>query len=621
MSERTVHSFMRIDCESEYDRIMRNAQFMSQLIEQNQEMERFVNESLIKASGNKRAINEMYILNEAAGGDKIKAFFEKIKNFFKKIFSKLSASISALVEERKKYMDKYVNIITKCKFVASDYEMYNRFQGIPRIIEVADSPIAIYGSNLDKYVSMNKTFDNHGNEITITEQYPYDDAAKLQAINEFPQKINIEEIRQLAYTEFMKSQYWSEISINNDTDDNGAINYDSTFIKYFNGSDDEISFTADQIEDNFQTVINNVYAGESYVKRLNKIASNIENQMNKVSENMEKYHQEQRKKIETAISTMKDNPKTDMAKAVSKNDSENGAKAEWTKAPVVADKAPDGTEDNNNRYKEIGGTKYYVVKDGNDKANDAENDFMNSQYVKSHYSNSSDDDLDGKRVANNGGKASLPTDSSFKTSNEQGKKDQFEAKKKTAASESYSYSKASFFNEMRNVNPSGNSSNGGGTNSTISKGTGGNQITTANKTSENTSSAKTITAPKASDHAVQGINDSNKQAVMEKATKLLDVDIYNREGRINADVQISSAIARAIANVYQNTANDFWKIIQDHVQYYLSNPGLENNSENQTSRQKSLNLNAGSEGVEHKTTETQNAKEEQNPAKPAEGET
>ena len=48
------------ETESEYDRYWYNMEFCSKLIEQQQEMERFVNESLIIASGNKQAIQEMY---------------------------------------------------------------------------------------------------------------------------------------------------------------------------------------------------------------------------------------------------------------------------------------------------------------------------------------------------------------------------------------------------------------------------------------------------------------------------------------------------------------------------------------------------------------------------------
>ena len=63
MSELTM---IRTDSESDIDRVYRDAQFFAALYEQNREMENFVNESIIKASGNRQAIQEMYVLNESA---------------------------------------------------------------------------------------------------------------------------------------------------------------------------------------------------------------------------------------------------------------------------------------------------------------------------------------------------------------------------------------------------------------------------------------------------------------------------------------------------------------------------------------------------------------------------
>ena len=136
------------ETESSIDRQWRDMEFCYEVMEQHREMEKFVNECLIMASGNKKAINEMYILNEAAFGDKVKAFFEKIKNFFKKIFDKLGASMSALFSEQKKYMEKYAYIITKCKWKAGDIsDMKDHFVGIPRIIDMVNTNIetALFG--------------------------------------------------------------------------------------------------------------------------------------------------------------------------------------------------------------------------------------------------------------------------------------------------------------------------------------------------------------------------------------------------------------------------------------------------------------------------------------------
>lgn len=109
-----------LDTESSLDRQWRNMEFLNAIYEQDRDMERYVNECLIKASGNKQAINEMTVLNEGTFFDKVKNFFNKIKNFFKKIFTKFSASLSGVFAEQKKYIDKYNFIITKCKWNAGE---------------------------------------------------------------------------------------------------------------------------------------------------------------------------------------------------------------------------------------------------------------------------------------------------------------------------------------------------------------------------------------------------------------------------------------------------------------------------------------------------------------------
>ena len=60
------------ETESSIDRQWRNMEFCYELMEQHREMEQYVNECLIKASGNEKASDGMYMLNEASGGDRIK---------------------------------------------------------------------------------------------------------------------------------------------------------------------------------------------------------------------------------------------------------------------------------------------------------------------------------------------------------------------------------------------------------------------------------------------------------------------------------------------------------------------------------------------------------------------
>lgn len=113
-----------------------------------------------------------------------------------------------------------------------------------------------------------------------------------------------------------------------------------------------------------------------------------------------------------------------------------------------------------------------------------------------------------------------------------------------------------------------------------------------------------------------GIDDKNKSEIEKKATELLDVDIFNRQVKINESINISSVIVRKMFDSFKNTNKDFFEIIKAHVQWYLANPGKEKETESQTTRTRSLNMNAGNEQVK-KTTTTETNKGE---SKSAEGE-
>lgn len=312
MSELTM---IRTDCESELDRVYRDAQFFATLMEQNREMENFVNESLIKASGNKRAINEMYIIHEAAAGDKIKAFFEKIKNFFKKIFDKLGASMNALFQEQKKFIEQYQFICTKCKYKAGDVDdMKNHFVGWPRIlatVEKADQ--MVIGTN-------NQFFKSDGFDQSDFDSKIYDKLFTInnkpidfsnienirEAINNPPEQADVNKLRAEQYDTFLNTNGWKGTDgFTTENDSNGNINIATDFRTFFDGSKDGMSFDLDTIENNWQTILNTVYGGETYLKTLNKITDSVVKQMDQVEKDMTTYIQNQKNKINSAVGSLK----------------------------------------------------------------------------------------------------------------------------------------------------------------------------------------------------------------------------------------------------------------------------------------------------------------------------
>lgn len=294
-------SLIRADIENEFDRISRDLNFSYALMEQNREMEDFINKSIIIASGNKYAINEMTIINEAAAGDKIKGFFEKIKNFFKKIFDKLGASMNALFAEQKKYIEKYQYIITKCKYQAGDVnDVYNHFNGITRILDVIDNAdTAILSTNVDKYC---KASENGG----VKDDSKFIDMSvfqSAQSIKEFDlnkiQTIKPEEQKAKSFDEFVAGGYWASIKEGfvKETDANGNNDPNESFKAYFNGSKDTISWSTDEVESNMQTIINVVYAGQSYLTKLEKVVTTVQRKMDEISKSMEDYYKAQKDKI------------------------------------------------------------------------------------------------------------------------------------------------------------------------------------------------------------------------------------------------------------------------------------------------------------------------------------
>lgn len=353
------------EVDSYVSRQWRNMEFCATIMEQNREMERFVNESIIMASGNKKAINEMNTyLNESTFTDKIKNFFIKIRNFFKKIFSKIAAALSGLFMEQKKYIDKYSGIITKCKWRGGDIsDIKNRTVGIPRIINAVDNvDSAVIGTNLDKFFNGDPIQDDPKSFIS---KDIFSSAENIEKA-EIPNKLENGAQRDKIFEEFTgQGTYWGNLkdfASYKVTDSNGNVDINKTFAAWFDGSTDTVTWSEDYVENNFQTIINASYAGKSYLTRLQKIYNAVDKKMDEASKNMQDYYKAQSDKFMQAVKgnstnaqTTTDNTNTDQqgeakaAAAVEKAEKQGDAKAaEVTKTdntnPNPADFKPDPVE-------------------------------------------------------------------------------------------------------------------------------------------------------------------------------------------------------------------------------------------------------------------------------------
>lgn len=320
------------EVDSYVSRQWRNMEFCATIMEQNREMERFVNESIIMASGNKKAINEMNTyLNESTFTDKIKNFFTKIRNFFKKIFSKIGAALSGVFEEQKKYIDKYSGIITKCKWHGGDIsDIKNRTVGIPRIINAVDNvDSAVIGTNIDKFFNGDPIQDDPKSFIS---KDIFSSAENIEKA-EIPNKLENGAQRDKIFEEFTgQGTYWGNLkdfASYKVTDSNGNVDFNKTFAAWFDGSADTVTWSEDYVEDNFQTIINASYAGKSYLARLQKIYNAVDKKMDEASKNMGNYYKAQSDKFMQAVKGNSTNAKT----------TENGAdqKGEADAAAAVED--------------------------------------------------------------------------------------------------------------------------------------------------------------------------------------------------------------------------------------------------------------------------------------------
>lgn len=506
--------------ESSIDRQARDVQFIANLIEQNREMERFVNESLILASGNKRAIQEMAIFNEAAAGDRIKGFFQKIKDFFKKIFTKLGASLSAVFAEQKKYCEQYAYIITKCKWQAGDVnDIKNYFVGIPRIIDMVDNNIetALFGQLQNKNFLGDGTRTNNINAETL---------------NNPPAKEDVNKVKTDTFNDFVKGQYWTGKGLTAETDSNGVVDIDKTFRTYFDGAADTISVSGDEIESKYmQLIINTVYAGQSYLNKLEKIVGSVDKKMDEIQKSSEA----ELKQIESKLNE-------------------------------AAKKDQQQTQQNQNTNQNQNSQEQNQSQNSNQQQNQD-----NSKTVRIDTINNLNPNPDG--TYSYGGVTSSSKNQLKNDLNRLGWK-----------LESVVYSSGEFVNEFNLSNSSSNTT--ADDNNKAAKnltGTGTANVTAAGKAN----TAVTGQKVKAGEANVSGNVEEGK------VKTYMDNLIHNQQAEVNAMVQCTSAIARAAFGAYKSANSDFFKIIQAHVQWYLSNPGSEKASENQTTRGKNLDLNGG----------------------------
>ena len=606
-----------IQTENEFDRIIRDAEFSYQLMEQNREMERFVNESIILASGNRSAINEMVILNESAFTDKIKSFFEKIKNFFKKLFDKFIGGCRALFSEQDKYMEKYSTIIMKCKWNAGDWDAdHDWFTGLPRILDALNNAdTAIIGSNADKYFSKDIVGNDENNNGSFINVNTFKDAKSIEAAyqaNPPKKEDNSGTIKPRAYQEFIATGYWSNKSgdgFKTENDENNNPNIDTTFANYFYGSENSVSYDADKMNTNFQTVINTVYSGQSIIDKLEKLNNTINDKMTKASEEMTKYCTDQENKIKTALEGK--GPAADS----------EGAKTSID-AKIIEAAIKGKTYANSKVTININGKSYEISggTDGNQVTYEEAKNALESQNVKvtgtptPKENNNTGDKKTAKELED--AVKSISAFTNYDDSNKTGKITVFgktvdltglkdnspmnnlDVIKSALESQGIKFESFNIYKDYKSFFLEDGLSNKGSSSQSNDKsasqmrnsGAGTDNKNTISDANKKAGDMQTVNRQSVNVSNVSGVNTNSPE--YKHATDLLSADIWNRQNRVQADTQISITIMNKIFDAFKKINESFYSMIKEHVNWYLSNPGAQDESDNKVSRTMNKDIGA-----------------------------
>lgn len=283
--------------ENYYRRVYDDMVFFHEMLEQEREMEEYVNEHIILASGNRKAINEMVALNEGKITEKIKGFFTKIKNFFQAIFRKLGERLNGWLMDVKKYMDKYAEIINKRKYIAGDVTMKDHFKGYTRITNTINNP---------KFTDINTMVQDFNNKNSVKNTLFDNGLLQTLSTADAINKYTITEQDQNAGAVIMSSAVEiisSHLGLDKDNEftvvDNsdGTVNIYDTFGNYYNGSAEDVTFSVEQINTNFKYIINTTYAGPDILKKIQNIANTYATKLDDLAKSYEAAYN----KIENAL--------------------------------------------------------------------------------------------------------------------------------------------------------------------------------------------------------------------------------------------------------------------------------------------------------------------------------
>lgn len=317
---------------TEYTDKIEYMNFIESMIEEQQEMEQYVNECIILSNPNKKIFNEFVAINEAKSGDKVKSFFNRLKSFFAKIWQKFLEKLNAWSQDNKKYLENYKDIILGKEVTLESVKMHDHFKGKQRIDRVINNvtrfAIPLKNDDYDEIHSKTKTSVDSSSDETTSNNYN----SYLTA----------------QYNKVFKDADIDNISIKDD-DDLNAIS--STLTTYFNGDEEQETYYKQDLQDKIKIMFNSVYVFKETFDGLNKIQETYKASMDK----SEKAYDAAFSKISTMIKNKENAKDATEKKEIDKkiSDQQGEYKKELEKATQEVEKSNQATKENYDFLNEV----------------------------------------------------------------------------------------------------------------------------------------------------------------------------------------------------------------------------------------------------------------------------
>lgn len=257
-----------------YTEMAEYSNFVAEMIIEQQQMENYINQCVMSTMPTN--LQEQYVLNEGKAGDRIKGFFNKIKEFFSRLFAKFSEKMSALFKNNKEYLEKYKNIIIGKQVTIETVTMKNHEEGMARIEAVLNKPDSFAIAPSDNFWEQlrKETVENQSGALGDVDKF--DNALRKKL---------------LADLQIDSTSSANGIRVDDDT------NFSVACTNFFDGSEEEMDFTGDSL--NMEHIFNSLYSYDKLVASLNKLKNSYMNNLNKIESTYST-------KLEEAIKTSKE---------------------------------------------------------------------------------------------------------------------------------------------------------------------------------------------------------------------------------------------------------------------------------------------------------------------------